>query len=159
MRRPSGPVAFVARAIATAGGAGYVPYAPGTAGTAVAVPLAYALAGLSPLAYGAVVVGVIAVGILAASLADAWWGTHDSGRIVIDEVAGYLVTVALVPRDRLVVLLAGFALFRLLDQIKPQPARWIDQRMPGGAGVVLDDVMAGVYGALLLWAGWYRFGR
>jgi phosphatidylglycerophosphatase A len=142
---------FVARAIATAGGAGYVPIAPGTAGTAVAVPLTYALAGLGWAPFLAVTAAVTAIGIIAAGEADHSWGTHDSGRIVIDEVAGYMVTMAPVDRHDLWTLVIGFALFRLLDQLKPPPARAIDRRMGGGAGVVLDDVAAGVWGAAIMW--------
>src|SRR5438132_7391565 len=81
---------FVARAIATAGGAGYVPIAPGTAGTAVAVPLTWALADLGWAPFLAITAAITAIGIVAASEADRSWGTHDAGRIVIDEVAGYM---------------------------------------------------------------------
>src|SRR6187551_3158402 len=88
----------LSKAIATALGAGYSPVAPGTCGTAVTVPLALALAGLPLLPYVLVTVAVIGVGIWAADRADRAWGTHDSGRIVIDEVAGYLVTMTLVDR-------------------------------------------------------------
>ncbi len=151
--KPSPALAFVAKAIATAGGAGYVPVAPGTAGTAVAVPLAWALSDLGPLAYGLITVAVIVVGIVAAHIADLAWETHDSQRIVIDEVAGYLVTMALVSRHDWIALAAGFVLFRVLDVVKPPPARWFDRSMPGGPGVVLDDVVAGIYGAGLLWLG------
>jgi phosphatidylglycerophosphatase A len=83
-------------------------------------------------------------------VADRAWGTHDSGRIVVDETAGYLTTVALVDRSRWEVLLVGFVIFRALDITKPPPIRWFDEKMPGGAGVVLDDVVAGVMGAALM---------
>ena len=148
--KPSAPLAFVAKAIATAGGAGYVPVAPGTAGTAVAVPLAWLMADFGLPLYLAVTVGVTLLGIAAAHVADAAWETHDSQRIVIDEVAGYLVTMAFVSRHSWIALLAGFVVFRVLDVVKPPPARWVDQKMPGGPGVVLDDVVAGIYGALLM---------
>jgi phosphatidylglycerophosphatase A len=141
---------LVARFVATAGGAGYSPIAPGTCGTIVAVPIAYACAGLAWPAFLAVVVAVTLVGIIAADGADAAWGTHDSGRIVIDEVAGYLATVALVDRGAPWVLGIGFVVFRALDIIKPPPIRWFDEHVPGGAGVVLDDVVAGVMGAAIM---------
>jgi phosphatidylglycerophosphatase A len=144
--------AFVARAIATAGGAGYVPYAPGTAGTAVAVPLTWALADLGRPAFAAVTLAVTLIGIAAASDADRYWGTHDSGRIVIDEVAGYMVTMLPVDRHDWWTLAAGFVAFRLTDQLKPPPARWFDEKMEGGAGVVLDDIAAGVWSAAIVWA-------
>lgn len=97
-----------------------------------------------------VVLAVTVVGIAAAHHADRVWGTHDSGRIVIDEVAGYLVTVALVDRGSWWVLGVGFFVFRALDIIKPPPVRWLDEHVPGGAGVVLDDVAAGVIGAAIM---------
>ena len=147
-------VVFVARAIATGFGAGFAPVAPGTFGTLVAVPIAWALSGLSLPAYLAVTAGVTLLAIGCARVADDSWGTHDTGRIVVDEIAGYLTTMALVPRDHPLALAAGFVLFRILDITKPPPARWIDRRLPGGAGVVLDDVTVGVYGAALLYLGW-----
>jgi phosphatidylglycerophosphatase A len=96
-----------------------------------------------------VVAGVTAIAIAAAEIADRSWGTHDSGRIVIDEVAGYLATVALVDRSAWLPLAVGFVVFRLLDITKPPPIRSLE-RLPGGVGVVLDDVAAGVIGAAIL---------
>jgi phosphatidylglycerophosphatase A len=140
----------LSKAIATALGAGYSPIAPGTCGTAVTVPLAFALAGLAIWQYVIVVVAITAIGIWAADRADRAWGTHDTGRIVIDEVAGYLVTMTLVARDHWVPLAVGFVVFRAFDIIKPPPVRWLDENLPGGYGVVLDDVAAGIMGAALL---------
>lgn len=141
---------FVARAIATAGGAGYSPVAPGTCGTVVAVPLAWVCRGVDTWVFLVIAAAVTVVGIAAAHHADKVWGTHDSGRIVIDEVAGYLITVALVDRASWWVLGIGFVVFRALDIIKPPPIRWVDEQLPGGAGVVLDDVAAGVMGAAIM---------
>lgn len=143
-------VSVIARLFATAAGAGYAPIAPGTCGTAVAVPLAFALAGLPLWVYLLVAAGITGAGIWAAGVADEVWETHDSGRIVIDEVAGYLVTVALVDRSSWHVLLAGFVVFRILDITKPPPVRWLDRNLPGGFGVVIDDVGAGIYGCILM---------
>ena len=143
-------MSVLAKAISTVGGVGYSPFAPGTCGTAVTVPLAWALAGLPWWAFLAVTAAVTLVGIWAADTADRAWGTHDSGRIVVDETAGYLTTVALVDRSRWEVLLVGFVLFRLLDSFKPPPIRWFEDNLPGGAGVVLDDVAAGVMGAAIM---------
>ena len=142
----------LSKAIATALGAGYSPIAPGTCGTAVTVPLAFALAGLPIWQYVIVVVAITALGIWAADRADRAWGTHDTGRIVIDEVAGYLVTMTLVARDHWVPLAVGFVVFRAFDIIKPPPVRWLDRNMPGGFGVVIDDVAAGVMGMLVMLA-------
>jgi phosphatidylglycerophosphatase A len=140
----------LSKAIATALGAGYSPIAPGTCGTAVTVPLAYALAGLPLWQYTLVLLGITTVGIWAADRADRAWGTHDSGRIVVDEVAGYLTTVALVDRGHWVPLAVGFVVFRVLDIVKPPPIRWLDRTMPGGFGVVVDDIAAGVLGMVIM---------
>jgi phosphatidylglycerophosphatase A len=142
----------LAKAIATAFGAGYSPIAPGTCGTAVTVPLALALAPLSLWQYAIVLIGVTLLGIWAAGRADRAWGSHDSGRIVVDEVAGYLTTMALVDRGHWVPLLVGFVVFRVLDILKPPPIRWLDKNVPGGFGVVIDDVAAGVVGMGIMYA-------
>lgn len=142
----------LAKAIATALGAGYSPIAPGTCGTAVAVPLAWLLAGLPLWQFSVITLAVTLVGVWAAATADRAWGTHDSGRIVIDEVAGYLVTMALVDRTNWIVLGIGFVVFRFFDIVKPPPVRWLDENLPGGWGVVLDDIAAGVMGAAVMWA-------
>jgi phosphatidylglycerophosphatase A len=114
--------------------------------------LAWALAGLVLWQYALVVVGITAIAVWAADRADRAWGTHDSGRIVIDEVAGYLVTMSLVDRDHWIPLVVGFVVFRAFDIIKPPPVRWLDENLPGGWGVVLDDVAAGVMGMIVMWA-------
>jgi phosphatidylglycerophosphatase A len=116
----------------------------------VAVPLAWGCRGFDTWTFLGVVVAVTIAGIAAAHHADHVWKTHDSGRIVIDEVAGYLATVALVDRGSWWVLGVGFVVFRALDIIKPPPIRWFDEHVPGGAGVVLDDVVAGVMGAAIM---------
>ncbi len=142
----------LAKAIATALGAGYSPVAPGTCGTVVAVPLAWALARTPLWLFLVITLGVTLIGVWAAATADRAWGTHDSGRIVIDEVAGYLVTVALVDRTSWIPLAVGFVVFRFFDIVKPPPVRWLDENLPGGWGVVLDDVAAGVMGAAVMFA-------
>lgn len=138
------------KAIATALGAGYSPIAPGTCGTIVAVPLVWTLAGLPIWQFAVVVVLVTAIGIWAAGRADQAWGTHDSGRIVIDEVAGYMTTMVLVDRGHWIPLTVGFVVFRALDITKPPPIRWFDENLPGGWGVVLDDSAAGLIGMGLM---------
>ncbi|MGE0548533.1 MAG: phosphatidylglycerophosphatase A [Kofleriaceae bacterium] len=138
----------VAKAVATALGAGYSPIAPGTCGTVVAIPLVWAAAPLSLLQYVGVVMVLTAVAIWASDRADRAWGTKDNQRIVIDEVAGYAVTMVPVARDAWPELLVGFVVFRALDILKPPPVRWLERNLPGGFGVVLDDVGAGVIGAI-----------
>jgi phosphatidylglycerophosphatase A len=137
--------------LATVFGVGYAPFAPGTWGTLTAVPLVWASAELTHWGYLALCVLVTGVAVAAAGAADRAFGDHDSGRIVVDEVAGYFWTlVAVTERSDLVVLVAGFVLFRIADIVKPPPARAIDRRLPGGIGVVLDDVVAGWWAAAAL---------
>ncbi len=141
---------FLSRALATAGGAGYSPIAPGTAGTLVAIPVAWFTATLSLHWFLALATLVTLIGVWAANEADRFWGTHDSGRIVIDEVAGYLITVALVDRSSFVALAAGFILFRLFDILKPFPIAHVDKYVRSGLGVMLDDVLAGIMAGVCL---------
>jgi phosphatidylglycerophosphatase A len=137
------------RLMATALGAGYSPFAPGTAGTLVAVPLAWAASRLGETGYLLIALAVTAFGIFAADVFGECSGVEDDQRIVIDEVAGYLVTLAAVPRGPFN-MIVGFGLFRLFDVWKPWPVRWLDEHLPGGLGVMLDDVAAGGYACALL---------
>ena len=118
-------------------------------GTLTAVPMAWALArgGDAVFVLGTLFTSVI--GIFAASAFQRAHGTDDDQRIVIDEVAGYFVTLLLVPRSGAALLLA-FVLFRLFDIWKPFPIRLIDRRVGGGFGVMADDLVAGVFAGLIL---------
>jgi phosphatidylglycerophosphatase A len=155
-----GLVQRVALVLATAGGAGYAPVAPGTAGSAVAVPLFLPLAALHPLHFLAVVLGLGIVGIWAAGAAERIFGREDDGRIVIDEVVGQLLTLSPLtlvpglwpktPGPLIGWLVTGFVVFRVLDVWKPGPVRRAEQRFAGGTGVMLDDVLAGLIGAVVL---------
>ncbi|HEU5055433.1 MAG TPA: phosphatidylglycerophosphatase A [Kofleriaceae bacterium] len=142
----------VAVAVATGAGVGYAPVAPGTFGTLLAVPIAWSVSALPQWGYLALCAAVTILAVWAAGRADRVFGEHDAGRIVIDEVAGFLCAMVPVSRADWTVLAAGFVLFRVADIAKPPPARWIDRRLQGGAGVVLDDVVAGAYAAVALWA-------
>lgn len=146
-RRPPWPALLCATAL----GAGLIPGAPGTYGTLLAVPLAWGLDRLGQATFLVTTVVVAAFGSWAADVYCRATGKHDNQQIVIDEVAGYLLTVAFVPRSGLNLAL-GFVLFRLFDIWKPPPVRWVDQQVGGGWGVVADDLAAGVYGAAVLWA-------
>lgn len=139
-------------AIATAGGSGYAPIASGTFGSAVGLLLWWAIARLGTAAEAIGLVLVILVGIWAADRAQAIFRRHDDGRITIDEVAGMLLALLLLP-PRAEVAGAAFLLFRLFDIWKPEPAR-AAERLPGGLGVMADDLVAGLYANLvgqLLW--------
>ena len=155
MDRPS----FLARPAAwlsTGLGVGYVPRIPGTVGTLWGVALYWLLQDWSPLASGLLILafGLVSVGVIA--LAEKQFPKHDSPKIVLDEVVGYLFSVWAIPFTWPHAAL-GFLLFRFYDILKPFPIRWVDRRCPGGWGVVLDDVLAGVFANLtlraVLWAG------
>jgi len=87
----------------------------------------------------------------AAELAEVIFGRRDSPKIVIDEIVGYLITMALLPRT-LTMVIGGFLFFRIFDIIKPPPAGFIHSRISGGLAVVLDDAVAGIYANILLQA-------
>jgi phosphatidylglycerophosphatase A len=138
------------RLLATGFGSGRSPVAPGTAGTLAVIPIYALLAwGLSPTALLLVAVAFVPLAIAAAGTEAAATGVKDPSIVVVDEWAGYLITVAAHPFSWSMVL-AGFVVFRILDVVKPFPIRRLED-LPGGYGIVLDDVAAGIYGALILW--------
>jgi phosphatidylglycerophosphatase A len=130
-------------------GSGLVPVAPGTAGTLAAVPLYLLLQDLPLGGYLAVVAVLFLVGVPACSHAARRLGVHDHPAIVWDEIVGYLVTMIAAPPG-LIWIVAGFVLFRFFDILKPWPIRWCDRRVPGGFGIMLDDLLAGLFSACLL---------
>ncbi len=136
--------------VATVAGAGYFPVAPGTVGSAVAVVLVAALDAipLTPAGRFALLALLVALifflGVWAAGRSEEFFGRTDPGHVVIDEVAGQMVAFLLVPHASWKLLLAGFALFRFFDVTKPFPAGRAE-RLPGGWGIMVDDVVAGAY--------------
>ncbi len=144
---PRDPVQFIAIGF----GAGLAPHAPGTFGTLVAIPLYLLLATQPMWIYALVTLVVVAIGIPLCGIAARRMGVHDHPAIVWDEIAGYLLTMLAAP-DGWPWLLAGFALFRLFDITKPWPVRIADQRVHGGLGIMLDDVLAAGYAWLCLQA-------
>jgi len=139
----------VALFCATGCGSGYVPLAPGTAGTAAAIIPFFLISSLSLPLYLLTTVSFIFISVWIAHQAAALLQMKDPPPVVIDEVAGYLVTMASFPCTWQYVA-AGFILFRVFDIIKPFPARWIDRQVKGGYGIVLDDVAAGIYANIVL---------
>lgn len=135
--------------LATWCGSGLAPVAPGTFGTLAAIPLYLLVARLELPFYLAFLALFTMLACWVAGRAEALFGKHDAGEIVIDEVAGYLLTMlAVTPTWTHVV--AGFFLFRLFDIVKPPPARQFDRYLKNGTGVVLDDLAAGAYACLSL---------
>ncbi len=130
-------------------GLGYAPWAPGTFGTLAGIPAFWLLARLPAPLYALTWAALFCLACWAAGEAGRIYNVTDDRRIVIDELAGYLVTVAFLPFSWPAALL-GFFLFRFFDVVKVWPASWFDREMKNGVGVVLDDVAAGVYGAIAL---------
>jgi len=135
--------------LATGFFSGKSPFAPGTFGTLAAVPFALVFLVLPPQGHGLYCVGLILFAIYLADEAEKISGKKDPGCIVIDEIAGYVVTMSLVP-VQISTLVAGFFLFRFFDIVKPGPVKYFENHFSGGAGVVLDDIMAGILSAVVL---------
>ena len=135
--------------VATAGYAGYFPIAPGTAGSAVGLALLFAirLLGSAGLELGVLVV-TVAIGIWAAGVGERHAAREDPGLVVIDEVAGMLLTMLWVPLTWATAVV-GFLAFRLFDIVKPFPARDAE-RLHGGLGIMADDLIAAVYAMVVV---------
>jgi phosphatidylglycerophosphatase A len=138
---------------------GYAPKGPGTAGSLGALVIAgglHAYLGISGIWLAFLGVLLIAPAIWAAGRMAKDTGSKDPQIVVVDEVVGQWITLAGATNMTWISVLAAFALFRLFDIWKPPPVRQLE-RIPGGAGIVLDDAMAGIYAALVLYfAGWFN---
>lgn len=139
------PVLFLAFGF----GSGLARKAPGTCGTLAAIPV-YCLFAQTPLLiYSLLTITAMLIGISLCGIAADKLGEHDFGGIVWDEVAGYLITMWFVPFSWQATLV-GFILFRIFDIFKPWPIKWVDQHVHGGFGIMLDDVLAGIFAGGLL---------
>ncbi len=135
--------------LATGFGSGRIPKAPGTFGPLAALPLIGLMAWMGPQALAFFLVGFTLFSIWVADQAEKMLGQKDPGCIVIDEMAGICVALCLVPITWTTMAL-GFVFFRFFDILKPLPVRYFEKNYTGGAGVVLDDIMAGLLSAVLL---------
>ena len=142
----------VSWAVATFFGVGHFPFASGTVATAAAIPVYVAgyLVGGDPLVLG-LALFFTAAGVAAASTLEKSLGYHDPSEVVVDEVAGLLVTMLWLPLS-IWTCVAGFALFRLFDVLKPWPASRAE-RLPGGWGIMADDLICGAMANILIRAG------
>ena len=141
----------IAVRIATGFGAGFAPVAPGTAGTLLAVPLGWLMVsflGAHAWLQAISVAAASAIAVWSADRAAAAFGVEDPGEIVVDEMAGFLVAVALLPAGWKT-LVAAFTLFRLFDITKPPPCRSAES-LAGGLGIVADDLVAGLYANIFI---------
>ncbi len=153
MTTPPSPLSrwHPAQLLATWFGVGLLPVAPGTWGSLAALPFAwgfYTFGG--PVTLAAAAVAAFAGGIWAAGRIERASGIKDPSQVVIDEVAGQWLALSAVAPDLLLYAI-GFVLFRIMDIVKPWPASWIDRRMPGGIGIMLDDLVAGAYAGIALY--------
>lgn len=147
------PVLFLAFGF----GSGLAKKAPGTFGTLAAVPLWYGMQFLSLSAYLGIILVATVLGCYLCGAASKKLGVHDHGGIVWDEFVGYWITMILAPAGWLWALY-GFVLFRIFDIAKPPPIGWVDRRVHGGTGIMLDDILAGIYAALVLQGTAYFLG-
>jgi phosphatidylglycerophosphatase A len=141
----------LALALATCFGIGDLPKAPGTWASLAALPFAWLI--LSTFGFFGLLAAaaiVFCVGWWAASAYVSWAGTHDPAPVVIDEVAGQWLALVLADPHRWWTWAVGFAAFRLFDIVKPWPVSWVDRNLHGGLGVMLDDILAGLYGIVVL---------
>ena len=134
------PVHFLALGF----GSGLSPKAPGTAGTLMAIPLYLLLEPLSWSIYLTIVVVTGLVGIALCDLSAKRIGVHDHPGIVWDEFVGYWITMFLAPSGWLWIVI-GFVLFRIFDILKPWPISWLDRHVGGGLGIMVDDILAGLF--------------
>lgn len=135
--------------IALGFGSGLVPRAPGTAGSMVAIPFALLFGLAGDIAYALIVVATLMIGIRLCDRVAAELGSKDPGVIVIDEFVGMWITLFMLPKGWYW-LIAGFVLFRFFDILKPWPVNWFDRHLPGGSGIMMDDVAAGIYSFALI---------
>jgi phosphatidylglycerophosphatase A len=130
-------------------GSGYFPLAPGTVGTVIGIVLCWCFSRFSPFLYLITLISFIFFSAWIADRSERLLHQKDPRIIVIDEIAGMLVTMFLIPFSTLYAGI-GFLLFRLFDIVKPFPVGWLDKNLSGGWGIVLDDVAAGIYANLIL---------
>lgn len=130
-------------------GSGLSPKAPGTFGTLAAIPFWWLMQGLPVAHYLAIAIAGALIGCYLCGAASEKLGVHDHGGIVWDEMVGYWLTMFMAPAGWGWALY-GFVLFRLFDIAKPQPIGWVDRRIHGGVGIMLDDILAAGYAALVL---------
>ncbi len=138
---------FLCAATATFMGTGYIPFAPATA-TSLIVCFAIWFLFKHPLTYMLAASLLFIIGIWSSSNLEQYWG-EDNGKIVIDEVVGIIIALFLIPHSILLFAL-GFILFRFFDIIKPYPIN-VSQYLPGGWGVMVDDIIAAIYSNIALW--------
>lgn len=139
------PACFIAYGF----GSGLAPKAPGTFGTLVALPIFYLMQDLTLAVYLAIVMSAFIAGIWLCQRAADWLNNDDPSGVVWDEIVGYLVAMTFAPAGWQWMLI-GFVLFRFFDIVKPWPVSLADKKLHGGVGIMLDDVVAGIYALVII---------
>ena len=155
IRKPVNQIssAKVARILATWFGLGLLPKAPGTWGSLAALPIGYAVIAWTNLELFCILTALLfIIGIWASSIASNEIGTTDPSEIVIDEVVGQWIVLIIIPHN-IILYFFGFILFRFFDIVKPWPISWADKQIKGGWGIMIDDVLAAIFAAIILWLG------
>ncbi|WP_293369060.1 phosphatidylglycerophosphatase A [Nevskia sp.] len=165
--RPQASVIFASpvHLLAFGFGTGLVPKGPGTAGTLVGIPLFLAMMHLSLPLFAMLTIALSVFGCWLCGESARRLGVHDYGGIVFDEIVGYVIaaspllpTFALNRHGLVPGLIAAFVLFRIFDIWKPWPISWLDARLQGGIGIMVDDLVAGLFAAVALWWGLILLG-
>ncbi|OTQ48285.1 phosphatidylglycerophosphatase A family protein [Gilliamella apis] len=129
-------------------GSGMSPIMPGTMGSAMAIPLWLLFDGLQPYLYWVLIVVAFIFGCFLCQKTSDDTHTHDSGHIVWDEFVGMWITLFFIPQISILWVTIAFVAFRIFDMAKPWPIRWFDKRVPGGFGIMVDDVIAAIFSSL-----------
>ena len=140
---------FFKKFLASFFGAGYSPIAPGTAGSALAAIIIWLAVPTQSIWYIVAVLALIPIAAMLCGVGEKFWNEKDANKITIDEAIGMAITYAFIPKDRRL-FVAGFLLFRLYDVLKIPPAG-AAEKIKGGWGVLLDDVVVGIYANIGLW--------
>ena len=133
-------------------GSGMSPIMPGTMGSAMAIPLWLLFDGLQPFLYWVLIVVAFIFGCFLCQKTSDDTHTHDSGHIVWDEFVGMWITLFFIPQISVLWIAIAFFAFRVFDMAKPWPIRWFDKRVPGGFGIMVDDMIAAIFSSLTVYA-------
>ena len=132
-------------------GSGMSPIMPGTMGSAMAIPLWLLFNGLQPYLYWVLIVVAFIFGCFLCQKTSDDTHTHDSGHIVWDEFVGMWITLFFIPQISVLWVAIAFVAFRVFDMAKPWPIRWFDKRVPGGFGIMVDDVIAAIFSSVTVY--------
>ena len=132
-------------------GSGMSSIMPGTMGSAMAIPLWLLFNGLQPYLYWVLIVVAFIFGCFLCQKTSDDTHTHDSGHIVWDEFVGMWITLFFIPQISVLWVAIAFVAFRVFDMAKPWPIRWFDKRVPGGFGIMVDDVIAAIFSSVTVY--------